>query len=416
MKILKIATLAIFSLIVSLIAFLFLELISSILISNNPDRLSDILRLLQQDSILFWKQKSNLDTEFQKQKVVTNDMGFRCHTIKEKNKKRIICLGASPTFGWGVKYEDTYPVVTEQLLKENNFDVEVINAGEIGYSSYQGLNLLKTKILNLKPDIITVSYVINDVDKYRFFRSGSLEDKELQPLSNIFVTVSNIVYKSNFFKLIKQITQNNISKRMQYYGKKYNNQYNENRRVSMENYYDNLNEIIKTAKENNIKLFFIVMPVNLPTKQILKEEENLKIENLLKEFNESFIKEDFKKSKDILSKILEIDSYSTKAHYYFGIIADKENNIDLADEYFEKAKNFEIFDCASISLKYNDIMRKIATDKNIDLCDCAKEFFDYNGDYLFVDPKYDCFHPNDKGHKIIADMVAKNILKYLKGN
>ena len=45
----------------------------------------------------------------------------------------------------------------------------------------------------------------------------------------------------------------------------FNNQYDENRRVSMENYYDNLNEIIKTAKENNIKLFFIVMPVNLPT-------------------------------------------------------------------------------------------------------------------------------------------------------
>ena len=134
-----------FSLAVSLVTFLFLELISSILVSNNLDRLQDILRLLQQDSVLFWKQKSNLDTEFQNQKVVTNNIGFRCHNIKEKNKKRIACLGASPTFGWGVKYEDTYPVVIEKTLKEKNIDIEVINAGEIGYSSYQGLNLLKIK-------------------------------------------------------------------------------------------------------------------------------------------------------------------------------------------------------------------------------------------------------------------------------
>ena len=80
-RLLKIATLVTFSLTVSLVTFLFLELISSILVSNNLDRLQDILRLLQQDSVLFWKQKSNLDTEFQNQKVVTNNIGFRCYNI-----------------------------------------------------------------------------------------------------------------------------------------------------------------------------------------------------------------------------------------------------------------------------------------------------------------------------------------------
>ena len=413
-RILKIATLVTFSLTVSLVAFLFLELISSILVSNNLDRLQDILRLLQQDSVLFWKQKSNLDTEFQNQKVVTNNVGFRCHNIKEKNKKRIVCLGASPTFGWGVKYEDTYPVVIEKILKENNIDIEVINAGEIGYSSYQGLNLLKNKILDLKPDIITVSYVINDIDKYRFFRSSILQDNQLKPISKIFITISNIAQESNFFKLIKQIVKNNISKKVQYYGKNCNNQYNENRRVSMYDYEANLKEFIKIAKENNIKIFFIVMPVNLPKKKIITEEEKKEIDLLFKDFYNEFKQKKYTEAKDILSRILLIDKYNTKMYYYLGILAEKENNIEFANEYFKKAKNYEIFDCASISLKYNDIMRKVAYNNKVDLCDCAKEFFSYDGDYLFVDPKYDCFHPNNKGHKIIATTVVKNIINYLK--
>lgn len=415
MKILKIATLVIFSLLVSFIAFLFLEIISGVIISKKTDRLEDILRLLQQDSILFWKQKPNLNIQFQNQEVITNSIGFRCDDIKEKDKKRIVCLGASPTFGWGVKYEDTYPVVIGNLLKENNIDVEIINAGEIGYSSYQGLNLLKNIVLDLKPDIITVSYVINDIDKYRFFRSSNLPDNKLPPLSDTFVKISNIVYKSNFFKLINYFFTNNISKRLKYYGKNYNNDYNENRRVSLDDYNANLKEFIKIANENNIKLFFIVMPVNLPAKEIITEEEKKEIDSLFKEFNNEFKKESFVQAENILSKILLIDGYNSKAYYYLGLIAEKENNINLANEYFEKAKNFEIFDCFLISSSYNDIMRTVAFDNNIELCDCAMEFSKQNEDYLFVDPKKDCFHPNAKGHKIIADVVYLKLINYLNG-
>ena len=135
---------------------------------------------------------------------------------------------------------------------------------------------------------------------------------------------------------------------------------------------------------------------------------------MFKNFYNEFKQKKYTEAKDILSRILLIDKYNAKMYYYLGILAEKENNIEFANEYFKKTKNYEIFDCASISLKYNDIMRKVAYNNKVDLCDCAKEFFSYDGDYLFVDPKYDCFHPNNKGHKIIATTVVKNIINYLK--
>lgn len=416
MKILKFITLLIFSLLFSLCVFVLLENLSSFFIKQNNNGLHDILRLLKQDSVLFWKQKPNLNTEFKKQKVVTNKIGFRAHEIQEKKKTRIICLGASPTFGYGVKYEDTYPFVIENLLKQNNYDVEVINAGEIGYSSYQGLCLFKKEIIYLKPDIITVSFVINDIDKYRFFRSSSLYDNQLKPLPELVVTMNNFVYDLNFFKLVNKILLSNLSKRMQYYGKNYNNQYNENRRVSLKQYEKNLNAFIDFAENNNIKIVFMVMPVNLPTKPKINDDEKNKIENLITALENKLRQEDYAECKRILSKILKIDTFSAKTHYYLGVLAEKENKFALSDQYFEKAKNFEVFDCATISLEYNEIMRKVASARNIVLCDCAKEFKNHrNCDSLFVDPKYDCFHPNDKGHKIIADTLTEKIINNFKG-
>jgi lysophospholipase L1-like esterase len=40
--------------------------------------------------------------------------------------------------------------------------VEVLNAGSIGYNSYQGLLLLRTKLRSLKPDLVTVRFGWND--------------------------------------------------------------------------------------------------------------------------------------------------------------------------------------------------------------------------------------------------------------
>ena len=49
--------------------------------------------------------------------VSTNSQGFRGPEIpKKKQKRRILCLGDSVTFGWGVEEEASYPALLRKTL------------------------------------------------------------------------------------------------------------------------------------------------------------------------------------------------------------------------------------------------------------------------------------------------------------
>lgn len=415
MKSIKILSLIFFSVLVSMSFLLLTELFLSVF-AVKYDRLSDILRILRQDSVLFWKQKSNLNTVFQNQNLKTNSFGFRSHEIKIKEKSaiRIICMGASPTFGWGVKYEDTYPVVAAKILADKGFTVETINAGQIGYSSYQGLKLLTNVILPLKPDIITISYVINDVDKYRFFRSSSKRDSELGYISPALIIAGNILNKSRIAMLIRKIIVNDKSNKIKLYGESCN-EYNENRRVTREEYEKNLNLMLDIAAQNNIKVVFIVMPVNLPLKKELNQKEKAQLEIFINKLKSEIRNKKYTAAEILINRILELDKHNPVAYYYKAVIAGTKKDYQSAAKFFEMSKNFEIFDCASTAKQYNEIMKQIAKERNIPICNSAKNFVEYKSGYLFVDPKFDSFHPNAKGHKLIAEELALILNHMLSG-
>jgi hypothetical protein len=62
--------------------------------------------------------------------VSTNSMGLRGPEMDNpKDKFRIVCVGDSVTFGWGVSYEESYPARLERSLADQGYDVEVVNAG-----------------------------------------------------------------------------------------------------------------------------------------------------------------------------------------------------------------------------------------------------------------------------------------------
>jgi lysophospholipase L1-like esterase len=413
MKIIKILSLIFFSVLVSMSLLLLTELFLSVF-TDKYDRLSDILRILRHDSVLFWKQKSNLNTVFQNQNLKTNSLGLRSHEIKDKTKKRIICMGASPTFGWGVKYEDTYPVVTEKILIKEGFDVETINAGQIGYSSYQGIKLFTNVILRLKPDIITVSYVINDVDKYRFFRSSLKRDSELGYISPALIFAGNILNKSRIAMLIRKIIVNDKSNKIKLYGEGCN-EYKENRRVTREEYKKNLNLMLNIAAQNNIKVVFIVMPVNLPLKKALNQKEKEQLEVFINNLKSEIKNNKYTNAEISINKILKIDNHNPVAYYYMAVIAETNKDYKSAAKFFEISKNFEIFDCATMAKQYNEIMKQIAKERSVPICNSAKNFVEYKSEYLFVDPKFDSFHPNAKGHKLIAEKLALILNDMLPG-
>jgi hypothetical protein len=101
--------------------------------------------------------------------VKLNSRGLRDEEIdytKEPNEKRILILGDSVTFGWGVSQGETFSDHMEPLLRaETGTKWQVINAGVNGYNTQQEATYLRIEGIKYQPDIVIVVYVGNDVDK-----------------------------------------------------------------------------------------------------------------------------------------------------------------------------------------------------------------------------------------------------------
>lgn len=101
-----------------------------------------------------------------------NRAGFRSREFlpKQDGVFRIVALGDSCTFGViatqrALEYvREPYPQLLERLAAERIGvgKVEVLNAGVPAYNSFHGVMLLRTKLRDLEPDLITVRYGWND--------------------------------------------------------------------------------------------------------------------------------------------------------------------------------------------------------------------------------------------------------------
>ena len=143
---------------------IFLIIFEIILRFSISPKVYDMKDFVQYSDIYGWEIKPNLNktlvipdrTSF----VETNSMGFRDyeHNIsKSQNKYRIIILGDSFTWGYGVDNNQTYA----KLLETYDKKIETINLGVPGYGTDQEYFTLMNKGLKYNPDLITLMYQIS---------------------------------------------------------------------------------------------------------------------------------------------------------------------------------------------------------------------------------------------------------------
>jgi lysophospholipase L1-like esterase len=100
--------------------------------------------------------------------VTTNSLGFRGREIespKPNGRFRVVALGDSVTFGWGVNDADTFSAQLEQLLRTNrpDLDIEVVNLAVPGYATRQEVVLLERYVARLQPDLVLLGFYSNDL-------------------------------------------------------------------------------------------------------------------------------------------------------------------------------------------------------------------------------------------------------------
>ena len=98
--------------------------------------------------------------------VKTNSAGFRDREhakVKKRGTLRILGLGDSFTFGWGVAADESFLSRLEKLLHDaTGKDVEVINTGVPGWGLNQYYLYLKERGVQHSPDVVILNYFVNN--------------------------------------------------------------------------------------------------------------------------------------------------------------------------------------------------------------------------------------------------------------
>ena len=92
--------------------------------------------------------------------VSTNRLGFRGPEFplqKRLGVKRILVLGNSFTYGWGVDFELTWPHLLENELGALGIQVETANLATPGTSASEMISIAARSIPLLKPDLVIIS-------------------------------------------------------------------------------------------------------------------------------------------------------------------------------------------------------------------------------------------------------------------
>jgi lysophospholipase L1-like esterase len=100
-------------------------------------------------------------------RVVTNRQGLREPAEVPRRHPgvfRVLAIGDSMTFGWGVEYEQSYPQVAQRQLRGSYGwpGVEVINVGRPGAGPHDYLAYMRKYAVELDPDVIVIGFLIGN--------------------------------------------------------------------------------------------------------------------------------------------------------------------------------------------------------------------------------------------------------------
>jgi hypothetical protein len=98
----------------------------------------------------------------------TNSLGLREREAvcgpKPAGQRRVLCIGDSFTFGWGVKVEQAWPRRVERALRQLDDGVRTVNAGAAGalfVDEYRAA--LEQRFHVVDPDVVVVTLCLNDL-------------------------------------------------------------------------------------------------------------------------------------------------------------------------------------------------------------------------------------------------------------
>ena len=182
--------------------------------------------------------------------VKTNSLGLRDYEYslkKPENIKRIVFLGDSFTFGWGVPLDKLYSKQVEKMFNRKEQKMEVINMGIGNYNSIMEVELFKRKGLPLDPDMVVLMYFINDTE----------------PIPRVKSKVEYLLVKHSYFvaflfdRFVKLKTS--FDRNFEW-SKYYSSLYSQENSGNLTSNRKAIKELIEICNRNGIKLLIVNIP------------------------------------------------------------------------------------------------------------------------------------------------------------
>ena len=173
--------------------------------------------------------------------------------VATHHHKRILAIGDSNTFGWGVPTQDSFVEVLDDMLP----DTDIVNMGVSGYTSFQGYETLARHLESLQPDLVIASFNFNDRravpsedvmdSRGKFGREAILHQTDLLR-SNLYL-YRTMQYGMSMLGMVNGASNSGPAMDVR----------QAHVRVPPAKYRQNLKSIARLCKEHNVPLIFIVL-------------------------------------------------------------------------------------------------------------------------------------------------------------
>lgn len=336
---------------------------------------------------------------------------------KEKDQVRIICLGGSASASWPHPPAELYNNYLEKSLQKiyPSKKIEIINCSAHGFASYRVRKVFET-IIPLQPDAVIIWCGNNEFLERRNYKTSDLKDflikvrnhsRTIELLSELFTKnkfTDTPDVAETFWKKVNEEALELRSDPEQF------EKVEEHYRKSMEN-------IVISAKQSNIRLMLMTVPVNLrdwePNVSYLglTSADSLIWVKEFKEGKRQFLGSNYSEAVASLNRASKIAPLHAETCFWLARAYESMNDTASALQYYIKAKDLDYNPFRIIS-DFNNTLRSIAKNHpEVVLLDMEQLIRPYAHKGI---PGFDLFldyvHPTKEGNLVIACEVANKII------
>ncbi|MDB5349018.1 MAG: lipolytic protein family [Planctomycetota bacterium] len=352
----------------------------------------------QTDPMVWWKLRPNLDARMGGVRLRTNRLGFRDERQEvPPDSLKILCLGDSSTFGWGVDASRMYTAVAERgLASRSGRGAAVVSAGVPGYTSFQSLQQFREQIARLKPDWVVVMASNNEC------RARNLGDRERGRLLARKQALHRWLGFSRLWLLISRAPEA-LSRTWDLDPKP--------GRVAdtPDEYAQNIRDLVAEARRANLRVLVMNMPLRLRSAPVWKQFERPtpEVADLLRRAEDASKAEaPVEKQAALLEQAARLQPNQFEAHWRMGNLELRRGRTAEADRCFALARDGDLHPETS-KPSYNRVLSAVCRDLDVPFIDLDSLFRESGLDEsaLFLDH---C-HPSPTGHRLIGRELARRL-------